>query len=1595
MSIEYGTILRIRFKTKEEELFFVNRVNEEGFELLTIDGDLQQLSFEDSDILEVSVVYIPPKSDYASIRNLYVGNWVQVIFMDKPLYGKIIKTGSTLEIESNGVMYYIPVRYGLPKDITHIDISRQPIEKKTKSILETVKELSESVKEVYEEGEEQKQELEESEDIYDVEDESDELFYTMEQKKNDLTNALLETLDKQSQSALKKVYQEVQRFQELFEKYTTFEKNILLKRLPERLHQDSFAKNENEFFSPVTNHIKVKHNFTENEKRMLGSVPDYYFKYDEPASTYEMYIPDSKKQQPYKQIPYQEFISKEAKVVQSYDIRKNHTEHDFYPTQNREVYLLNELAKYKVNETFVTDSFVVQPQSLSRYTRKRGTILSKVQQSNVPYFDLFFRKSPDDMQVVHVNEEYKAECVDSDRMTWFKNECPTFQNYIEKIVPSFQTFMNCYIEKDFLNLYQALYELEILHIDEMNATVYNEVVDRMRTNIAKFIEEREKEKKQALRKKAELFTRENHDFYQILRKEYGLGPRNEKTYYTTSELLKEGMFDKFHFYIIQYLRKHAPLQQVVSDEEMSRLVDEIKNAFGKESEERVHKVYENEQQRESDNYKFVLQDIPRGTKFISADEELYSKLLLKNSSLTIDEVKIKLNRIRDLGEKEIPNQFEKSMIPFIQEFLLKNRIMKGQVAFVRESGKKYRWSGDKWTDLTEDIQAKKIYKIKDFKYNEDSFQKKVQEMIHAFESEKLRSQAIQKMKLEDESHKLSLEKSKLMWLKENMKYHTEKYQYYELELQKELFDVKQSPYLSLRNRILQEMILENKYKAIQLFVQQYTKTGEDVHWFYCLETGVKLLPTFFMELADSFLKSNTYPQTLQLICDRQGELSDNHDFYVDKYSGFPIKQIQFDEDEDFNDQGFRDIFHSVVEKENETTEVDTQNPVRNALKTFLNLMGLVPQEDVLEDIFTNVEKSFLLASGDKKKTREQNQIYIYSILSHSLIYGQTLEGNVRLSKPFPDCPKSLKGFPLNTTSKKGLEFVCCIVAKMPKQNEPWNSMGSVKVEKLLEISELFIHKYVLTIQEVRERLSKKLEVQEKKEEFPVWNLFYPRLRPIQIVPELSSVPQDRIIGLSILLQQKIHTFVSTQTGILVNQAQEPYLINTCCQTNNDVYDYLVENAKLASTLKELYDVLKKENKMKQHAMTYHMYCPINTKNPPSNITNSFDEKTIYRSIIKIFLLDTDRGIPEKLKKYKEVIKPAEYKKNDLFERKFELLKHIPISEEKFVSILRDNASIFERRKGRVIEEENVGNQPIDIMIQEKKENDLYDFCIVSIEEKMKTMLSKARNREEKKVFKQCFQFYTLFREDKHNDFLPKGMEHKESMNRILYNKIKQLLHVFPEKIYNHATPPRKLPKHWKLDEIHMENIMKFTTYDSDISNFYENETWKMKYKEIDLMDYERWLKISCNITMKYTLYCYIYVSIFNDLVEKGLIDYVRTIVEIFLLEDKLALNFDKKQIDYISDMAKKSETEQKTEHLKQLTKDARKAQNAMKDLKLGEWGVGLDKSLFKYDKSKYGDVLEEATKIKEGMDIPDELYGTYGVDDGDNLEGFDGDEYYS
>ena len=212
-----------------------------------------------------------------------------------------------------------------------------------------------------------------------------------------------------------------------------------------------------------------------------------------------------------------------------------------------------------------------------------------------------------------------------------------------------------------------------------------------------------------------------------------------------------------------------------------------------------------------------------------------------------------------------------------------------------------------------------------------------------------------------------------------------------------------------------------------------------------------------------------------------------------------------------------------------------------------------------------------------------------------------------------------------------------------------------------------------------------------------------------------------------------------------------------------------------------------------------------------------------------------------------------------------------------------------------------------------------------------------------------------------------------------------------------------IPVRWNLNHKHKKMLEEYVEqYDGSIYSFVSDpevlgvlDTWQ---KKEPTLHFARWIKLEMSPKSKRSLYHYIYVSLLYELnTTDRLKQFLRVLITLLNAEDKTALNFDPTYINYLSDMAKKSEVDIKTDTLKQLTKEARKAQNTMTELKLGEWGLGLGKSIFKYDKNVYEDVYEEAMKIEKGMDKTaeeTEIFGTYGLDDGENKEGNDGDEYF-
>jgi hypothetical protein len=109
-----------------------------------------------------------------------------------------------------------------------------------------------------------------------------------------------------------------------------------------------------------------------------------------------------------------------------------------------------------------------------------------------------------------------------------------------------------------------------------------------------------------------------------------------------------------------------------------------------------------------------------------------------------------------------------------------------------------------------------------------------------------------------------------------------------------------SPYQDTVNCILGLEDAGLKYQCIldmvksELFLRSAT-AGDDAHWFYCKITGIRLLPTFFYDLAQNYSpddpKSLKYMSTLLRIEKTNGKREG--DQIVDKFSGYTISRIAF------------------------------------------------------------------------------------------------------------------------------------------------------------------------------------------------------------------------------------------------------------------------------------------------------------------------------------------------------------------------------------------------------------------------------------------------------------------------------------------------------------------------------------------------------------------------------------------------------------------------------------------------------------------------------------------------------------------------------
>jgi len=500
-----------------------------------------------------------------------------------------------------------------------------------------------------------------------------------------------------------------------------------------------------------------------------------------------------------------------------------------------------------------------------------------------------------------------------------------------------------------------------------------------------------------------------------------------------------------------------------------------------------------------------------------------------------------------------------------------------------------------------------------------------------------------------------------------------------------------SPHERLRDLILGHNDFSEKQEYIILFVKNYAREsihGENMYWLYCKDTNVKLMPTFFYKLACGH-NEGKYLNVMADICKNQGEKSDDESWWVDKYTGYQIRPINFSTDEGYDDAGYAVKTREILEDEQpilpvESTNENEENPI---IITIDNIITAISRnmkifiegyrKDIISVVFALLPKiinetvySKLLAVAEKKQKKIASYENIVNktiiILTLSLIHIiiQISIPPIKTRHTFPRCFRSFSGYPLDGDgSLSGIEYIACIASQMGTSVSPWDSIKKMKQSIITKEIKMYIDKHIIQLPHIIELMDEKkkyLNLPENKRiptelKISNWNTFLPPLRPIELSKvsnitdtfkeslksNMKSGSQEQhqqvltLLSKASLLSMEIIKLVgkvvSEKTPILTNKLVEPFLENSCCHDGLiNSYEYFVnENSSIEE---DNIHVLGIEYILYDYHNFHRAPLILDSRNTrlPITVFNEYTEEYIYKSIIHFCNLDNELPIPDDL-----------------------------------------------------------------------------------------------------------------------------------------------------------------------------------------------------------------------------------------------------------------------------------------------------------------------------------------------------------------------------
>ena len=498
------------------------------------------------------------------------------------------------------------------------------------------------------------------------------------------------------------------------------------------------------------------------------------------------------------------------------------------------------------------------------------------------------------------------------------------------------------------------------------------------------------------------------------------------------------------------------------------------------------------------------------------------------------------------------------------------------------------------------------------------------------------------------------------------------------------YDIVVSPYAKYVNPILSHPNFEKRQDLIIRFCNSHicreaNDEIEDKHWLYCSTTNTKLIPTFFVELAHAHFQGN-YNEVMTKVLNERKAIDDNGTVWIDKYSGYAIKHVDFDSDEGYNEAGFKVTSRSVLDVDEADQELNMMSSeiaepiVKSKMeydKTGQSVYGIIDtlSRHMMIDMTTTynfiikttlkIYKNASMSEAEYKKTKNEmpysnylSQYLNYTTLAVFLIVCQTRTPSLVPKGTFPGCIKSFAGYPVGPLDDKtGIIYLLCILTKT----------------KFIKVSSkpAFLEQYIdIAMQDasLRTLINKKKAlgeevVYQQEHSISKWTSFQPPLVPFKLTPVLNvhedfkelllgdinfgknaqydkiSVLQSKIILFSYAIQGEIQKIVDSEPLILKSYDSKLLNENACCNgtTQMSTLDYF--KSKNSSNNIEMFNNVIKEHRnildgVSLIAKPVMWLSDEKTKTPIVQLDAAFSINTIYAGVVKHCNFRTNESNPE-------------------------------------------------------------------------------------------------------------------------------------------------------------------------------------------------------------------------------------------------------------------------------------------------------------------------------------------------------------------------------